>query len=128
MLTLLGGCGPGEADIELSGTVVYDAYTSGTIRLIVAEEYTEECGVFSCTGQTPGETAATVDLERPGEFSIRATVQENDGTSAVELLGYALGSSTVLWECEAGAALAFTAQNHRGIELVLEPGICPMRE
>jgi hypothetical protein len=128
MLALLSGCGPGEVDIELRGTVSYESYTSGPIRLVVAEESTEDCGLFSCSEQTPGETAATVNLDQPGEFSIRATVQDSTSDSAIELLAYALGSSTEPWDCEAGAALGLTAHSHHDLDLVLQPGICPMRE
>ena len=128
LLGLLTGCGLGDVDIVLSGTVTYDAYTSGPIRLMVAESETEDCGLFSCSTQTPGDSVATADLGQPGAFSIRATVQDSDSPSAVELLAYALGTSTEVWNCEAGAALALTAQSHRNLELILEPGYCPMRE
>lgn len=128
LLGLFPGCGPGEVDIVLSGTVTYAAYTSGPIRLIVAEDQTEDCNLSSCTINTPGRKVASADLAQPGEFSIRTTVQESDRRTAVELMAYALGTSTGIADCEAGAALSLTADSHRGLALVLEPGACPMRK
>ena len=125
---VVAACGPVEVQIELGGTVVYDAYTSGPIRLMVAEEATEACDFTSCTGQTPGDTVAAVDLESPGEFTVRATVQESDSASAVELLAYALGDATEITDCEAGGALVMPARDHYDLVLELEPGMCPMRQ
>ena len=125
---VLGGCGPSDVDIVLSGTVRYDEYQVGPIRLIVGEQETEDCGLTSCTVQTPGRTVAKVELEGPGVFSMRATVQDSDSSSAIELMGYALGTSTDITHCEAGAAVGLSAASHRNLELVLERGVCPMRE
>jgi hypothetical protein len=128
LLGMLSGCSQSEVDIVLGGTVRYDEYQSGPIRLVVGEEETQDCGLTSCTDQTPGRTVARLELERPGEFSIHATVQDSDSASAVELLGYALGTSTDVGHCEAGAYVSMSAANHRDIVLVLERGICPMRD
>ena len=125
LLALVAGCGPGREDILLSGTVVYDAYTSGPIRLEVVEDDTVDCGLFSCSEQTPGDTVKTVDLDRPGPFSIHANVQESDSQTGVVLLAYALGAAANTWDCEAGAALSLTVRSHTDLELVLERGQCP---
>ncbi len=122
----LCSCGPGEVDITLSGTVAYDAYSSGTIRMSVVEDSTKSCDVFSCSGRTPGERVAESSLDRPGSFSLHATVQESDSDIAVHLLAYLLSGGTDVLDCEAGAMQSFSAASHGGIQLVLMAGQCPM--
>jgi hypothetical protein len=114
---LLVACG-GE-NVVVSGTVQYDAHTTGDIVLRLVED--ETCHGRSC--QTPGETIASARLREPGPFVLEGKV--NDHALYLYLLGYALGDSTDFWNCEAGGAETFDVASRHDVLLVLERGVCP---
>jgi len=114
-------CGPAETDVRVSGEVTYPEYSAGDIVLRLVEDETEDCDVFSCSVQTPGETVARDSLPRPGAFSLSASVQG----STMHLLARALGDTDDEWACEAGSALSLSVGDHRDLEVELEFGYCP---
>ncbi len=115
-------CGPAEQDVTIRGTVIYAEYSSGEILLKAVEEWTEDCSLFSCDLQTPGDTVARERLTAPGPFSLRARVQRDPELS---LLAFALGQGQDERGCEAGAWTSLDAADHDDVELVLVPGSCP---
>ncbi len=118
--------------IKLSGNIVYDAYQEGIVRVMVCEsESSTYEGKGQIAVQTPGDCVSTTDLAAPGPFSIKADVSWANGNPPnAEILVYLIADeSSAPASCSAGAFISVSATtSHAGLEIVLEDGLCPMRE
>lgn len=117
-------CGSSETDVIVRGQVTYSDYSTGDILLKLVEDETEDCGLFSCSSKTPGDTKTTARLKEPGPFSLSASLQG----SKMHLLAYALGQAADPWDCDAGAMKSLSVASHSDVDLVLVAGSCPALE
>jgi hypothetical protein len=129
VLALLGSggcCWESQRDVTISGTVRYDAFTSGEILLMLAEAMSTRCSGTSMSGQTPGFMIDQVTLSEPGRFTLAGTVCWADSPPELDLTVWARDPAQS-GPCQAGAGLVLPPQNASDVEMALVEGVCPMR-
>jgi hypothetical protein len=115
-------CSENEWTYHLSGTVVYDAYTQGPIRIHAVSDRWYGCDGLS---QTPGKTIGDTMIAAPGPFTLELNISSNAKTPPqIYLRAFALGTGTDPWACEAGVMANLPPKDQAGITLTLVPGMC----
>ena len=118
--------------VTLSGIVTYKDYKGGDIALFIEEDHSESCGESenSFTIATPGNTVGEVVIDAPGTFQAEVTVSYINGSAppTLDITAFHNTEQDAGDSCTAGGDLiAIPSQNTDDLEIVLEPGFCPIR-